>query len=315
VAVSARVAFLGDTLLGGEAQSVLDDRGYGYAFEGVAHVLAGADLVVANHEGPITPRDEPQDKLDLGRKRYWYRALPASARALADAGVGVVSLANNHVLDFGPHGLLDTIAFLDEAHIAHCGAGPDEASARRPAIVDVAGLRIGFLSAMQRYDLYVRERLYASRQRPGPLRLRTSRIREDLATLRQEVDLAVVLVHWGRNYRAVNPRQERLAGVLQEAGAHLVVGHHPHIAQRVDVVGDTPVLFSLGNGLLGTPGRFHSGRPPYGIIAMAEVDKGSVVHLELHPIHVDNARVQFRPRPAADHAAQALVEALGPRSV
>src|SRR6266496_3474424 len=131
----ARIAFLGDTLLGGEGQETIDRLGYGYALEGVASLLSRADLTVVNHEGPLTFLDRPSSKLDNGRKRYWYRGLPDGARALADAGVRVVSLANNHILDFGPEGLADTIEALDAAGIAHSGAGLDEAEARRPAFV------------------------------------------------------------------------------------------------------------------------------------------------------------------------------------
>jgi poly-gamma-glutamate capsule biosynthesis protein CapA/YwtB (metallophosphatase superfamily) len=307
--VSARIAFIGDTLLGGEAQAVLDARGYDYALRALRPLLRDADLVVVNHEGPLTTRDQPDTKLETGRRRYWYRADPSSAVALAAAGVRVVSLANNHVLDFGVDGLEETLSSLDAAGIAHCGAGPDDASARRPVIIDAGGLRIGFLSTMQRYHLYVRENLYASTTRAGPARLRLHHIRQDIAALRRDADVCVVLVHWGRNYRGVSPRQERLARALREAGADLIVGHHPHIPQRVEVIGSTPVLYSLGNGALGTPGRFHSGRPPYGLVAIADVARHSVTRLRLCLLHVNNDEVLFQPRPV-DPSAQSLLASL-----
>src|SRR5262245_3182139 len=97
---SVRVTFLGDTLVGGVAQEVLDERGPEWAFDGIRPLLEGSDLVVANHEGPITDRSEPGPKLDTGRKRYWYRAAPSAISALLGVGVRVVSLGNNHVLDF-----------------------------------------------------------------------------------------------------------------------------------------------------------------------------------------------------------------------
>src|SRR6516162_6150752 len=167
-----RVSFVGDTLIGGEAQAVLDQRGPRWALDGIRHLFESSDLVVANHEGPLTLLDRPATKLDTGRKRYWYRGDPESAHALVESGVRIVSLANNHILDFGERGLLDTIEALDAAGIAHCGAGANRAEARRPAVVEVNGLKIGFLSFMQRYDVYVAERLYASRTRAGPLQLR-----------------------------------------------------------------------------------------------------------------------------------------------
>jgi poly-gamma-glutamate synthesis protein (capsule biosynthesis protein) len=311
--MTVRLAFLGDTLLGGEAEQTLERRGYGYALERLAPLLEGTDLVVANHEGPLTLLDHAEAKVDTGRKRYWYRGRPEAARALGGLGVGVVSLANNHVLDFGLGGLADTIEALDAAGIAHCGAGLDEADARRPAILTVGDLRIGFVSYMQRYDIYVRERLYASGERGGCLRLRTRTVREDLAALEGRVDIRVALVHWGRNYRRLAPRQERLAGVLREAGADIVVGHHPHIAQRVDLSDGKPVFFSLGNGVLGTPGRFHSGRPPYGMVALVELDDaGRVSAIEVKLLDVDNAQVAFRPTVAAGPEADRFLRSLVP---
>ena len=313
--MTVRVAFLGDTLLGGEAHDVLQACGYGHALGALEPLLSDADLVVANHEGPLTTRSQPDAKLFTGKKRYWYKADPGSVDAMVQAGVGVVSLANNHVCDFGAEGLADTIANLEQAGIAHCGAGPDDARARRPAIVDIGGLRIGFLSVMQRYHLYIQEGTYATASRPGPARLRLTRLRDDIAALRERVDLCVVLVHWGRNYLAVTPRQQRLAREMVIAGAQLVVGHHPHIPQRIEILGNTPVLYSLGNGALGTPGRFHSGRPPYGLIAIADITKGRVARVHLRAIHVDNAAVQYRPTPADDHQSSNLLHSLIPADI
>ena len=311
-----RVSFLGDTLIGGEAQTVLDAQGFGWALDGIRHLFDASDLVVANHEGPLTFLDRPAAKADTGRKRYWYRGDPKSAHALVEAGIRVVSLANNHILDFGERGLLDTIDALDAAGIAHCGAGEHRAAARRPAIVEVNGLKLGFVSFMQRYDIYIAERLYASRTRAGPLQLRPDRARRDITRLSSETDLTIALVHWGRNYRRVNPRQVRLAGELRDAGAGIVIGHHPHIPQRVTVAGGVPICFSLGNGPLGTPGRFHSGRPPYGLVVTIDLDRSAIPRaISLVPICVDNSKVCFQPRVADDAEAGRVLRRILPKEL
>jgi poly-gamma-glutamate synthesis protein (capsule biosynthesis protein) len=311
-----RLTFLGDTLIGGEAQDVLDAEGYEWALDGIRHLFESSDLVVANQEGPLTRIAHPASKLDTGRKRYWYRGDPESAQALADAGIRVVSLANNHILDFGETGLFDTISALDAAGIAHCGAGADRTAARRPAVVEVNGLRLGFLSFMQRYDIYVAERTYASRTRAGPLQLRLDRANRDLSRLAPVVDLTIALVHWGRNYRKANPRQERLAAELSSAGAGLVIGHHPHIPQRVSVTDGVPVCFSLGNGPLGTPGRFHSGRPPYGLVVSIDLDSRAVPRtISVVPISVDNALVGFQPRVAEGVEVDRLLRRILPKDL
>lgn len=308
--MGARIAFLGDTLLGGQAQATLDRHGYEHATGGLAPVLADADLVVANLEGPVTATERPAAKDAADRKRYWYRAHPESLAALSALGVRLVSLANNHVLDHGAEGLADTIAALDGAGIAHCGAGADERAARRPVTLDVPGGRVGFLSALQRYRIELDDARYAGDHRPGPLRLRSGRIADDLAAV--DADLRVALVHWGHTYRPVSGRQRRLAAALLTAGADLVVGHHPHVVQPVELDRGRPVLYSLGNGVFGTPGRFaQRGCPAYGMVAVVELDDSPrVTALELRLIDVDNRTLDYRPVLADEPAARRLLTRL-----
>lgn len=304
------IAFLGDTLIGGTADEVIAAHGYDYPFARIRALWADADLTVINHEGPLTLAAEPAAKEDIGKKRYWYKGDPASAHALADAGVRVASLANNHVTDFGPEGLADTIAALDAAGIAHCGAGPSAALARQPAIVEAGGLGVGFLSVMQRYEMYVAEGLYATDDQAGVALLDPPQLARDLSALREAVDVCIVLVHWGRNYRTRTPLQRRLARRIAAAGADLLIGHHPHIPQPVSVVHGVPVLYSLGNGPFGSPGRFHSDRPPYGLVPLAEVDRHRVIGLDLQLINVDNAAVGYQPTPGTDAASAAFLQTL-----
>lgn len=305
-----RIAFLGDTLLGGDAQETLDRRGYAYAVEGIAPLLADADMVVANLEGPVTTLDQRVPKRDQGRRRWWYRALPESLAALADVGIRLVSLANNHVLDYGVSGLRDTIEALDAAGIAHCGAGPDEPSARAPANVTVDGCRIAFVSGMQRYRMYEQEGLYAKGEQAGTALLDPGTIHDDLAWA-DDAHLRVALVHWGRNYRPVTPRQRELGAALVGSGADLVIGHHPHVGQPVTLADGCKLLYSLGNGAFGSRGRFAKrGQPPYGLVATIEADRRRISALELRVIEVDNRRVAYRPVPAGSTEAHVWLSGL-----
>jgi poly-gamma-glutamate capsule biosynthesis protein CapA/YwtB (metallophosphatase superfamily) len=305
-----RIAFLGDTLLGGTASEVIAAQGFDYPLAQIRACWRDADLLVVNHEGPLTASAQPADKHDTGRKRYWYKGDPASAHALAKAGVRVASLANNHVCDFGRDGLADTMSALDNAGIAHCGAGSTAAAARRPVILEAGGLRIGFVAAMQRYEMYIAEQLYATEDQAGVALLDPTQLAADVAALREAVDFCAVLVHWGRNYRTRTSLQRRLARGIAAAGADLVIGHHPHIPQPVALVHGVPVLYSLGNGAFGSPGRFHSGRPPYGVVAIADVARHRVIGLDLRLINVDNAAVGYRPTPAADDRAALYLQSL-----
>lgn len=301
------IAFLGDTLLGDRCAELLRARGFAYAFDSIRPLLAPADLVVANLEGVLST--EAADLLPTPhRARYWLRAEPASAWAMREAGIGVVSLANNHILDYGLDGLMQTRATLGAAGILHCGAGLTDDEARRPAIATVNGLRIGFFSWVQRYDLYA-DWLYASDASGGCNRLRESVVSADLNVLREQADVRIALVHWGRTYRTVTTGQQRWASRLVQAGADLVIGHHPHIAQPVTLVAGQPVIYSLGNGPFGTHGGFERyGQPGYGLILLAEfADSGRLMAMQLHLIDVDNARTACRPVPiTGDTAISAL---------
>jgi poly-gamma-glutamate synthesis protein (capsule biosynthesis protein) len=124
------------------------------------------------------------------------------------------------------------------------------------------------------------------------------------------VDVCVVLVHWGRNYREVQPLQQRLAKEIAVEGPDLVVGHHPHVAQPVEHVDGVPVLYSLGNAAFGTRGRFGSGVPAYGLVALADLERHRVVGLDLRLIEVDNTRVGYQPRPATGPEAEAFLAGL-----
>jgi poly-gamma-glutamate capsule biosynthesis protein CapA/YwtB (metallophosphatase superfamily) len=304
------IAFVGDTVLGDQFQDLLRERGYDHVLEGIAPLLARADLTVVNHEAALTAESRGLPGVPQ-RDRFWMRADPESAAALAAYGIRVVSLANNHVLDYGLDGLAETIAALDAHGIAHCGAGATESAARQPVILSVNGVRVGFLSCIQRYDLY-EGWLYAEGPDGGCNRLRERTLTRDLPQLTQAADLSIVLVHWGSNYRDVTPTQERWAPRLRAAGANLVIGHHPHIAQRVDLLDGCPILYSLGNGLFGTNGRFESHQQaPYGLVALAEIEApGTLSALELHLIDVDNRRSSFRPTPVQDGAAIPFLRSL-----
>ncbi len=308
--MTARIAFLGDTLLGSKAQPTLDREGYGHALADLASLLADADLVIANHEGPISADAPPMEKAYGARRPSWRRADPKSLQALVDVGIGVVGLGNNHMLDHGVAGLADSLDALDAAGITRCGAGLDSDEAARPAALTVSGERIVVISALAMRRNYFDAGYYAAPGRPGPALLDADLLDPDPI---HGVDhgLRIVLAHWGPGYGPVDDEQNAMAAALRAAGADLVVGTHPHSAQLVRVGEGAPVLFSLGNGAYGSGGRFTSrGAPPYGLVATVEVDGGAIVAIELRPILTDNKVVEFRPRPAADEDGMAFLHSL-----
>lgn len=238
----------GDTMLGRNVADLLvahpdtplvDDT--------VAAVMRDADLCLLNLECCISDRGERWDDPD---KPFFFRAPPIAADRLAELGVDAVSLANNHALDYGATALADTIAHLDRVGIAHVGAGPDRAAARRPVVLRTAGLQVGVLGASDHpHDFAAGEHtpgiaLWADRTDDWPI--------ESVRALAPAVDLVLATVHWGPNMvTAPGSRIRDAAGRLVTAGASVVAGHSAHVFHGVQwrrVDGHrAPVLYDLGD--------------------------------------------------------------------
>jgi poly-gamma-glutamate capsule biosynthesis protein CapA/YwtB (metallophosphatase superfamily) len=204
--------------------------------------LRSADLTLANFENPVLENAvwHPEDPTFTGD----LRLLPI----LEQAGIDGVTLANNHILDAGVPGLVETIGHLEEAGISHAGAGPDLAAAREPMVFELGGsLRVGVLS-YQNVPSY--EWAWATSSVPGTAPLEEEVLREDVRDLRAEVDLVVVMPHWGIEYTAPpESEQVELAHAAIDEGADLVVGDHAHWAKGIEVYEGKPIFYGTGNFL------------------------------------------------------------------
>lgn len=233
--------FVGDVMLARGVEFYTEREGGGdfeFPFSYVSSTLRAADLTIGNLEHPVSDRGRNQGS------EYSLRASPDSVTGLKGAGFDVVSLANNHIWDWGTDALSDTITHLDRAGIAHAGAGMNEPSANAPVAIEHHKNRIVFASWTNLYP----EGLEAKGENPG-----VSRFREDEAPMRvRELanlhDIVVVLLHFGDEYRPnANEAQKRIARSLVTAGADLVIGHHPHVVEEVERYGNGWIAYSLGN--------------------------------------------------------------------
>ena len=209
----------------------------------VREALSRADVTVLNLETAITDRGTPADK------RFVFRAPASTLPALADAGVDVVSLANNHGLDFGRQGLTDTLAAAREAGMPVVGLGEDEASAYAPHVVEVKGQRIAVLGATQVLDGQHVDAWTARGDEPGMASAkRADRLVEEVRRARADADTVVVHLHWGEERNPCPlPRQQELAQQLVDAGADVVVGGHAHVLLGGGRLGSAYVDYGLGN--------------------------------------------------------------------
>ena len=204
--------------------------------------LAGADLAMVNLETAITDRGTPAPKT------YVFRSAPAALDVLADAGVDVVSMANNHAVDYGAVGLQDTLDARDASALPVVGLGRDEADADGPAVLTVRGRRVAVLGATQVPDWTARTQ-GARGDRPGvALGGDPARLARAVRAARERSDVVVVYLHWGTDYTSCpDAAQRRTARALASAGADVVVGTHAHQVQGGGWLGRTYVGYGLGN--------------------------------------------------------------------
>jgi poly-gamma-glutamate capsule biosynthesis protein CapA/YwtB (metallophosphatase superfamily) len=289
------IAAVGDIMLGHRAGPWVRRKGPAYPFARVLPVLREAQIVVGNLEAPISTRGTAAES-----KKFTLRAGPEAADALVAAGIGVVALANNHILDFGPPALQDTLAALEEHGILWSGAGMDLAAARAPAMLKVGERTLAFLS----YSLTFPVEFYASPGHPGTAPGYKDFVRHDIEAARSRADLVVVSFHWGAELMpAAKDYQQKLARKAIDWGADLVLGHHPHVLQELERYRGKLIAYSLGNFVFGS----ESERTNTSIILLCTFEGKTLVRAEAVPLDVNNYRVAYQPRVLRGSRAAAVI--------
>jgi len=177
--------------------------------------------------------------------KYSFRTEPEAIPALAQSGFDVMSIANNHIWDWGKDAFLDTITILDQNNIKHIGGGVDFNTAHSPVLIERNGIIFAYLG----YSKLVPTFLQASTSVPSVAYPSVENIQNDIANARNlGAEVIVVSFHWGTEYETEHDaEQERLAHVAIDAGALIVVGHHPHVGQEIEKYKDGLIVYSLGN--------------------------------------------------------------------
>ncbi len=277
------VTAVGDIMLAGSGEATFKRHGYAYPFAQTTVELRKGDVAVGNLEAPIARRGT-----EFTEKRFRFRTSPEAATALRGAGFSVVTLANNHIMDFGPAALRETLAHLDKAGVAHTGAGDSLTAARQEAIITVGEKRIAFLS----YSITFPTEFYATPDSPGTAPGYSRSFREDIARARTSADHVIVSFHWGsEGTTAPRPYQIVTAKAAIDAGADAVIGHHPHVLQGIEWYKRGVILYSLGNFTFGTM----SSTSARSVIARVTLGDG-VKEVELVPVNVLNKEVRFQPQ-------------------
>ena len=236
------LVFAGDTNFIWGVEDLQKTRGMLYPLEEVMQMLESADLTAVNLETAITMRGTP-----INEKNYIFNSNPLLASVLADVGVDLLVLGNNHSMDMGDEGIQDTIQFARRHGMFAPGAGMNLQEAAAPAIVEIKGLKIGFFSGNEVGP----NSNFASGQKAGTSTL--SVLQSSVRSWCARLDLCIVNIHWGMEYSPHPlPSQRSAAKDLIKAGADAIIGHHPHIAQGVEIIDGAPVFYSVGNFLFGS---------------------------------------------------------------
>lgn len=303
VADRLSIVWAGDTMLGEHALPALEERGYDWPLEDVAMLLNG-DVVIINAETVITTTLDPF----VPSKMYSYASDPLMVPALAEAGVDVLGLANNHAMDHGPNGLADTSRHAEASGLVTFGAGQDEGHAERPLLIQAGDLTIGVVGLGKRYGATVT----ASPQQAGTVSFSSGSIARGYALAKESgADVVVGYVHWGENYQSdLTAQQLSEAQKFADVGYDLVIGHGPHVHQVAAMIGSMPVFYSLGNFVFTTRGSYADDNG-YGLVVRTDFTRDGLVDLAVTCIVTDNKKVDYQPSECDPDEADAVLAGVG----
>ena len=221
-----------------------DDGDFKFPFLKIADELKKADILFGNLEGPISDKGTKVGSI------YSFRNDPKAIEGLSYAGFDVISLANNHAFDYGREALEDTFLRLKTAGIDYVGAGFNEGEAyggSTPVIKEIEGTKIGFLA----YTNLGPETWKATERNSGIAWINENdfeKIKKDIENAKSQADILIVSLHAGEEY-AAEPTQFQIefSKAAIDAGADLVIGHHPHVVQKSEKYKDKWIFYSLGN--------------------------------------------------------------------
>lgn len=290
-----------------------------------AHVREAlrADYLIGNAEAPITSSHKGVNKTAIDSKMpHWTsRMEPSAAKILRSIGFDAMGLANNHAWDYGEEGLHSSRKHLQEAGIKPFGTGDNLAAAQEPLLVDSPFGKIGVIALASVGKIIGQWIHEAGQSSPGPVFLTKDSIARGAKLARQRGAKWIVgFVHWGKNYYSVKGKnffevtkgQTNKAKYFVDNGYDLVVGAHPHIAQKVERVGKTLIIYSLGNLLHVAQGAFtRVGAPGYGLLARTYLGPEGFEGVEFTCLSVNNRIVDYQTRICTANQSKELFTSVG----
>jgi poly-gamma-glutamate capsule biosynthesis protein CapA/YwtB (metallophosphatase superfamily) len=211
-----------------------------YPFLKVKDILKNGDITFANLESPVTPGREIADG------EMVFRADPGTEKALKEARITLVSLANNHTPNFGEESLKNTFNYLKNAKVKYVGAGNNDSSAYHPAYLEAKGTKFAFLAYSD--PALVPSNYEADEKRAGTAFMNVEKMMEEVGKAKKATDFVIVYMHSGAEYTQFpSSSQIKFAHAAIDAGADMVIGSHPHVVQTMEKYKDKYIFYSIGN--------------------------------------------------------------------
>ncbi|MFD1017653.1 CapA family protein [Thalassobacillus hwangdonensis] len=289
-------SFTGDVLFEWSTKKTVADKGYEYPFEHVREYFENDDFTFINLETPLTIRGEKEEKI------YNFRSNPEAAKGLKHIGVDGAAMANNHILDYGTQGLLDTMFALDQEGISYIGAGENDTEAYQAFRTEINGKTYAFLNFSHVLP-YVE--WYALDSRPGVASgYQWERAIEIIKQTKEQSDYVFVQMHWGIEKEIqFNEDQQEYGRAMIDAGADAVIGSHPHVMQGFEMYNGKLIAYSLGNFLF--PDYVKEETAQTGVLQVAINGDGELSY-QIHPHLIKED--QIIPHPEAAGLKQRLMD-------
>ncbi len=271
------ISAVGDMIFDRQVKALVVSSGGAAPLSAVAPHLKAADVTIGNLESPLSTGGVKNATKDVT-----FQGDPRGVEGLVASGFDFLSIANNHVLDYGADALADTIATLDAGGIAHSGAGANRAAAWKPAVVERDGTTVAYLA----FSHILPPGFVATDSRAG---LAAGRNNMDAVTTairsaKAEYDYVIVSFHWGVEYQDdANGEQVRDARAAVDAGADMVLAHHPHVIQAVEYYKNRIIAYSLGDFVF----DHYSRKTGEAFVLDAALGPDGVTDVKVTPVYLD----------------------------
>lgn len=272
--------FIGDVMLGRFVNEILRGELPMYPWGNALPIFRDADIRICNLECVISNRDNPWT---VTPKVFHFRSDAKNIEVLKTAGIHIVSLANNHTLDFEYEAMFEMLKILDNAGIHHAGAGINRDEASRPAFLEMRGIKIGFIAFTDNESDWE-----ATEEKPGvfyvPIDIeddRAKRLFEIIRNTKKETQVLIVSAHWGPNWgHRPQPHHIPFGHTLIDAGADIVFGHSCHVFQGIEIYLSKPIIYSAGDFV-----------DDYAVDEIERNDESFIFTVETHDSHIHMLRL------------------------